>query len=434
MLKKYDYLNKVTEYIEDNINEEMNLAEVAKAGFVSLMQLYRDFYTYTGHSLKEYIRKRRLSNGCAMIKHTDASLVEIAISNGYETQQSFCKYFKSVLGITPLEYRNSDVYFSFYPLNFEHISLPVKVETQTIPMVISCRYYSSQQNGIENRAVSRLLEIIKNRNRLSDEVIRLFGRDGKPKGDEPCYELMVAPSGNIDVWVDVLRESVFNDVSIINQTTAVFASCTVQNVEKDITSGWNYLYNLWLKNSMFALDDREYFEEYCFKGQIPNKLKLLLPVKKRSNYRMIIIEDMPAMTFLISKKVGINSEETASKCVMQFLADHYPPMIKEMSAFYVACYKDAYECGIKLDKDIDLPANGDVEVIRYPEGRYAKVNDVCYGDVNIHAEQLKYWLAQNGFLQANQKVFAIYEIHDGCFELSSITMTVCTQLKNVKNG
>ncbi len=432
MLGRYDYLSKIIEYIENSISEEIDLEEVAKVGAVSLMQLYRDFYVNTGHSIKEYIRKRRLSNACAMIKYTDTSLVEIALLSGYKTQQSFNKHFKSVLGITPLEYKDGDVYFSFYPYGLENISVLVKVSTETIPKVIRCKYYFSQQKGIENKAISELLEIIKNNNNLCSEKIRLFGRSSKQRENRICYELMVAPSGNIDDWLAVLEKSVFSEISIIDQITDVFAFCTVRNNEQDIINGWNYLYNSWLNYSMFALTDIDCFEEYCFKGQAPNKLKLFMPIKKKSNYRTITLKEMPRMTFLISKKLGINAEKTASECVMNFLRDHYPLIIKEATTFYVSCYDGVYECGVKLDKDINIRESYDVELVKYPEGTYAKINDDCCGDISIHAAQLKYWLGQNGFPQVNQKVFAIYETSDSGFEASDIKMTVYAPIKMLK--
>lgn len=428
MLTRYRYLSKITDFIESNINEELNLEEVARAGAVSLMQLYRDFYVHTGHSIKEYIRKRRLSNACAMIKHTDISLVEIALANGYQTQQSFHKHFKNVLGITPLEYKTGDVYFSFYPYRPEKINAPVKVATETIPLTISCKYYSSQQRGIENKAICELLDIMK-KNHLCGEKIRLFGRDCKQKGGRFCYELMVAPSGQIDDWLNVLRKSNFHEVAFTNQAIGFYASCMVENNEQEIMDGWFFLSNSWLNCSMFALEDRDYFEEYCFKGQVANRLKLFLPVKKKPNYRMIALEDTPSMTFLIRKETGPDAEIVASQWIMNFLNEHYPHLINENAAFYVSCYDDTYECGIKLDQAVNILECCGAEVLQYPEGTYAKIDDDCCGDIRIHMTELNHWLGQNGFLQENQKGFALFEARDGTFEASTIKMTVYAPAK-----
>jgi AraC-like DNA-binding protein len=60
-MQKNKYINTVIEFIESNLSTEINPEIIAKKHFISLSQLYRDFYAYTGHSIKEYIRKRRIS-------------------------------------------------------------------------------------------------------------------------------------------------------------------------------------------------------------------------------------------------------------------------------------------------------------------------------------------------------------------------------------
>jgi AraC family transcriptional regulator len=116
-MQKKDYIGAVLQYIEKNIMTEIDPGSIAKKHFISLSHLYRDFYVYTGHSVKEYIRKRRISNACEKIKCSDISLAAIADESGCQTQQAFHKQFKSIVGMTPLEYKQSDTYFYFYPFS-----------------------------------------------------------------------------------------------------------------------------------------------------------------------------------------------------------------------------------------------------------------------------------------------------------------------------
>ena len=64
--------------LEQNIANDLNVNRLAETGRLSRTQLYREFYNTTGHSVKEYVRKRRLSMALALIKHTDMPLVKIA--------------------------------------------------------------------------------------------------------------------------------------------------------------------------------------------------------------------------------------------------------------------------------------------------------------------------------------------------------------------
>ena len=44
--------------LEQNIADDLNVERLAEAGRLSRTQLYREFYNTTGHSVKEYVRKR----------------------------------------------------------------------------------------------------------------------------------------------------------------------------------------------------------------------------------------------------------------------------------------------------------------------------------------------------------------------------------------
>ena len=135
--EKQRYLQAVLAYIEAHINEELTPEGIAGRHFLSLSRLYRDFNAYTGHSVKAYIRQRRISNACVKVKCSDLPLAVIADESGCQTQQAFHKLFKSIVGRTPLEYRQGDTHFFFYPFAMGGISLAVKVGTESIPIARS---------------------------------------------------------------------------------------------------------------------------------------------------------------------------------------------------------------------------------------------------------------------------------------------------------
>lgn len=86
---KANYIHFIIQYIEKHLSDEINPENIAKQHFISISQLYRDFYSYTGHSIKEYIRKRRISNACEKLKCSGIPLSVIAAQSRCETQQSF---------------------------------------------------------------------------------------------------------------------------------------------------------------------------------------------------------------------------------------------------------------------------------------------------------------------------------------------------------
>lgn len=56
-------------------------------------------------NLGEYIRYRRMAQTLWDLRYTDMNIIHIAQNNGFETQESFTRAFKSVFNITPYKFR-----------------------------------------------------------------------------------------------------------------------------------------------------------------------------------------------------------------------------------------------------------------------------------------------------------------------------------------
>jgi AraC-like DNA-binding protein len=151
------------EYIENHLREMIDLEACARAAYLSLMQLYREFYSVTGHSLKDYIRKKRVSNVCFDLKYTGNSVLDIALDNGFPMSASLNKVFKRTVGVIPLEYRTQDLYY-YFPSALDHGPMqkayPVKVENIEEIQGLSCSYYAENAADIEKQALAALMDIL----------------------------------------------------------------------------------------------------------------------------------------------------------------------------------------------------------------------------------------------------------------------------------
>ena len=408
-MQKTSYIDNVLPYIEKHLTEELNPDKIAARHFISLVQLYRDFYTYTGHSVKEYVRKRRISNACEKIKHSEIPLSLIANESGCQTQQAFNKLFKSIVGMTPLEYKQSDTYFYFYPFSLNEISIAVKVGTEYIPECITTRFYDSYLIGIEDKAIAA----------QGDIKGRIFGRNGKQIGNQFCYE--------------VLTENI-NHSNECKQHSCSFATCVVNYNEQDINDGWNYLYNVWLSTSMFEQADKSYFEEYIFQNGKPHKLKLYLPVKKKKTAQHINISRISEMNFIVASEKGSLAEQKASEKVMNFLKAQYPLLIKNARRFFVCAYDNTCICGVECGGTIKLPDDSNVEILHIPSGNYAVLPDDCLGNFNVGRAKMDLWLQNNSIAHENAPIFAVYETLDGKYDTDNIRLKLFKQLKDDKNG
>ena len=82
-VNKNKNISNLFHYIENNMPDDIDTVLLRNIGYVSHTQLYREFYNLAGHSVKEYIRKRRLSNALALVKTSDFTFADIAYQCGY---------------------------------------------------------------------------------------------------------------------------------------------------------------------------------------------------------------------------------------------------------------------------------------------------------------------------------------------------------------
>ena len=98
-------MNLVLDYIEDNLDGEIDDDKIAMISANSKGMFQRIFTMITDMTLSEYVRKRRLTQAAVDIQNTDAKIIDIAVKYEYNSAEYFASAFKSFHGITPTEAR-----------------------------------------------------------------------------------------------------------------------------------------------------------------------------------------------------------------------------------------------------------------------------------------------------------------------------------------
>ncbi|MEO1172959.1 MAG: helix-turn-helix domain-containing protein [Myxococcota bacterium] len=104
-----DYLRQIqrsVDYIERHLTEEIDLLDVSRTAGVSHWHFQRMFKALTNETLKSYIRSRRLANARLELIGTQASVLDVALRAGFDSQASFTRAFKKAFGVTPARYRS----------------------------------------------------------------------------------------------------------------------------------------------------------------------------------------------------------------------------------------------------------------------------------------------------------------------------------------
>jgi AraC family transcriptional regulator len=99
------WLDKATDFVNDNFFESFALDDVAKIAGVHPVHLARVFREKHGCTIGEYLRHLRVEFACRQISTTDTLLGEIALAAGFADQSHLTKTFKAYFGLNPSEYR-----------------------------------------------------------------------------------------------------------------------------------------------------------------------------------------------------------------------------------------------------------------------------------------------------------------------------------------
>lgn len=102
-----EYISRIQssiDYIEDNLTSEIDLKNVADQSYFSLYYFHKIFHPITQTSIKEYIRKRRLTEAAYELVNTKNRIIDIAIKYQYQSQAAFTRAFKKMYGTTPGKY------------------------------------------------------------------------------------------------------------------------------------------------------------------------------------------------------------------------------------------------------------------------------------------------------------------------------------------
>ena len=102
-------MKQILSYIHNHYNEKIAVGDIAKYVNISRSECFRSFKRFMNRRPVEYINEYRLSIATKYLRETEISITDIYTKCGFENASYFGKIFKSVYGITPLQYRKLTV-------------------------------------------------------------------------------------------------------------------------------------------------------------------------------------------------------------------------------------------------------------------------------------------------------------------------------------
>ena len=96
---------KMTGFIYENYDSKITLDDIASAGAVCRSRCCELFSRHIGQTPNTYLMRYRLQKSFEMLRETNRSISEIAITSGFHSASYFTYVFRREMGFVPQDYR-----------------------------------------------------------------------------------------------------------------------------------------------------------------------------------------------------------------------------------------------------------------------------------------------------------------------------------------
>ncbi|MCQ2464939.1 MAG: AraC family transcriptional regulator [Oscillospiraceae bacterium] len=100
------HVRKCIDYIYEHLNERLTLNELSEYAGLNETYFSRLFRKETGLSVNEFVHNAKITTAENMLRYSDFSYSEIALSLGFSSQSAFITLFRNKTGLTPKKYRD----------------------------------------------------------------------------------------------------------------------------------------------------------------------------------------------------------------------------------------------------------------------------------------------------------------------------------------
>ena len=151
-------LNKVIDYIEDHLTDDLSLEIISIYAGVSDFHFRKIFFYLSDITLSEYIKNRKLSEASMNLLHGE-KVTDVALKYGYQSMDGFTRAFKKWCGFLPSEVMKNGISKTFPKLSFiitvkGGINMEFKIEDKlAFNLVGVSKRVPMQFEGVNNEIV-----------------------------------------------------------------------------------------------------------------------------------------------------------------------------------------------------------------------------------------------------------------------------------------
>ena len=262
-------INKVVAYINNHLDETLDLKTLANEAALSDFHFHRIFKALKGEAIGGYITRLRLEATARLLLYTALTIEEIAFNIGYETPASLSKAFKKQYGISPTEYRtNKDTYIMKKEIINPDLALKtpkiVTLEPKNLIYVALTGAYGSLDYG---KAYEQLWAVIKAQKLFSKGIESICISYDDPKITEGSLQ-------RSDVCLAIHKPATPQDeVSCKTLAGGKYAVFFYQGSYENLSQVYDTAVR-WVIDHQYTLREEPFFEKYLNDARRTPKEKL----------------------------------------------------------------------------------------------------------------------------------------------------------------
>ncbi len=272
-------INKVIDFIEDNLDKELPLEYVSNISCYSPFHFHRIFSSIMGETINSFINRKRIEKIASVIMNgSDIPLTELAYNYGFKSGSSFSRAFSNYYGISPSEFREKggDIYSKICKVDSKNGKEQITFK-KYICGIDNIKKWINMNAQIEVKEMPELKIVYINHVGRFDLIGQVYGRLMQwagPKGLLASPEMKTITIYHDDPKVTDLSKvrqsagiTVEKDVKVdgeIGKMTLSKGKFAVGRFEIPVTGfeqAWNSMC-VWVAESGYKVRDGKYYELY----------------------------------------------------------------------------------------------------------------------------------------------------------------------------
>ena len=274
-------MEQVLDFVDEHLAGDLGLERLASRAAISPFHFHRLFHAWTGETVKEFVRRRRLEMAAGRLRHCrDERVTDVSLACGFASSEAFARAFREHFGMTPTQWRGGGWVSWRVSANDSWAEVPYRVDVKRHEAIDVLYLRERGDYAHSARPLwTRFLQWTAALDVAGQPLLSMGIDDPAITPPDRCRldACVQVPAGWTDPGLRPLRRTV---------PGGVFATLHYAGPARHIGRGWDALLNGWLPQSAYTLGDGPFSERYDAAQSLPVDdvvvCELRMPVRVRT--------------------------------------------------------------------------------------------------------------------------------------------------------